>query len=260
MKTPSRMPALFLGHGSPMNAIGSNTWVESWRRLGETLPRPRAILGISAHWYVRDTAVTAQANPPTLHDFYGFPPELFAIQYPAPGSAMLVDRIRELVKMTPVRPDHEWGLDHGTWSVLLHLYPRADIPVVQLSLDATRVPAWHYALGRSLSTLRDEGILVVASGNVVHNLKMMRRDGTNAPWEWAVQFESQVRSLIERRDHGPLGEYLGLGEAARLSVPTPEHYLPLLYVLGMQREDEPASFPTSGIDLGSISMLSVRVG
>lgn len=259
MSTPP-LPALFIGHGSPMNALELNSYTRVWQDLGRSLPRPRAILCISAHWYIRHTAVTAQADPPTIHDFYGFPQELFAFRYPSPGSAALVERVQQLVTQTPVQADSEWGIDHGAWSVLTHLYPQADIPVVQLSIDATRPPAWHYELGRTLSPLRDEGILIVGSGNVVHNLRQMRRDGEGSAWNWATSFNDQARRFILDGDHQPLQEYLSLGEGARLSVPTPEHYLPLLYVLGTQRPGEQARIVTDGIDLAAISMLSTLVG
>ncbi len=251
------MPAVFLGHGSPMNALEQNRYTGVWARLGQNAPRPKAILCISAHWYVKQTAVTAQSQPPTIHDFYGFPQPLFDFQYPAAGSEALVKRVQDIVTATPVRADSDWGLDHGAWSVLTHVYPQADVPVVQLSIDATRPPAWHYALGRSLAPLRDEGFLILGSGNVVHNLRRLQNNG---PWDWATCFNDRVRELILRGEHEPLQDYLTLGEEARLSVPTPEHYLPLLYVLGAQREDEQASILVDGIDLGSISMLSVATG
>jgi 4,5-DOPA dioxygenase extradiol len=253
----TRMPALFIGHGNPMNTLADNRYTAAWRHLGETLPRPKAILSVSAHWYTRGIGVTAMQKPRTIHDFYGFPPELFAIEYPAPGDAALASRVRDLLAPLGVALDTEWGLDHGTWSVLVHLYPNADIPVVQLSIDATQPPAFHYALGGKLQSLRDEGVLIFGSGNVVHNLGEVKRAAGATPFDWASQFEGKVRDCIQRGDHSPLIDYEKFGRGAELSMPTPEHYLPLLYVLGAQGPQDTASIPIDGIDLGSISMLSV---
>lgn len=254
------MPALFLGHGNPMNALADNTYTQAWRHLGATLPRPRAVLCISAHWYAPFTAVTAMDSPRTIHDFGGFPQALFDYHYPAPGSRALAQEVAQLLG-PQLQLDTHWGLDHGTWAVLCHVYPQADVPVVQLSLDE-RLPApAHYQLGRQLARLREEGVLIVGSGNIVHNLHAYAW-GRKAvePYDWAVKFEADVRACIEARSHLPLMNYESLGRAAMLSVPTPEHYLPLLYVLGAAGEDEPVSFPISGMDGGSISMLSVQVG
>jgi 4,5-DOPA dioxygenase extradiol len=259
-RTNTRMPALFLGHGSPMNAIETSRYSEAWKQLGATLPKPKAILMVSAHWYTRGTAVTAMQKPRTIHDFGGFPQALFDVQYPAPGSPALAARVTELLAPLQVPADQEWGLDHGTWGVLVHVYPDADVPVVQLSIDGTRPPQYHYDLAKRLAPLRDEGILIAGSGNVVHNLRTMRRDGQNTPYDWASSFEKAVLEHAQRGEHQALIDYEGYGEAARLSVPTPEHYLPLLYVLAQQQEGDKVSFPTAGIDLGSISMLSVAIG
>ena len=255
------MPAVFIGHGNPMNALARNAWTEGWSALGRDVPRPRAVLCVSAHWYVPGTAVTAMEAPRTLHDFGGFPPELFAYQYPAPGSPQLAERVRALLAPVPVAPDHGWGLDHGTWSVLCHVFPRADVPVVQLSLDETLTAAQHLALARGLAPLRDEGVLVVGSGNLVHNLHAYawgRR--VVDPLDWAVRFETQARELLQAGDFATLAGYEALGRDAMLSIPTPEHFLPLLYVLALRREGEAVGFPVEGYDGGSISMLSVRVG
>ena len=253
-------PALFLGHGSPMLAIEPSRYGEAWQQLGRTLPRPRAILAVSAHWYIRGAAVTAQAQPRTIHDFYGFPPALYAVQYPARGDPQLAARVAALLAPTPVRLDEEWGLDHGTWSVLRHVYPEADIPVVQLSIDARLSAAQHYALAQGLAPLRDEGVLVLGSGNVVHNLRALQFDEAVTPPAWAQSFNAAVRAAIQDRRHGELAAYERLDAGAAMSVPTPEHYLPLLYVLALQRPGETATLPVDGIELGAISMLCVRVG
>ncbi|HXX31536.1 MAG TPA: 4,5-DOPA dioxygenase extradiol [Myxococcaceae bacterium] len=255
------MPALFLGHGNPMNALGRNSWTEAWAAIGRAVPRPRAVLAVSAHWYVRGTRVTADERPRTIHDFGGFPEELYRVQYPAPGSPALAARIADLLAPTPVPLAADWGLDHGTWSVLTHVFPAADVPVVQLSLDRTQPPAFHHALGQRLAPLREEGVLVVGSGNVVHNLEAYAWGGHPVePFGWAVRFEQAVKRAVLARDHRPLIEYATLGPDALLSVPTPEHYLPLLSVLGLQREGDEVGFPVSGVDGGSISMLAVQVG
>jgi 4,5-DOPA dioxygenase extradiol len=254
------MPAAFIGHGSPMNTLERNRYTESWRGLGRTLPRPRAILAISAHWYIDGSAVTAMAEPRTIHDFMGFPEELRAFQYPAPGDPALAKRVRELLAPVPVALDQSWGLDHGTWSVLAHMYPAADVPVVQLAIDSGEPNEFHYALGQSLAALRKEDVLILGLGNVVHNLRMMQRHPRAAPQEWATVFNDHVRRCLERRDHQALIDYDSIGQAARQAVPSLEHYLPLLYVIGTQGEDEPAWIPADGIDMGSISMMSVVVG
>lgn len=255
-----RLPALFLGHGNPLNALAANDWTRAWRAIGSSLPRPRAVLCISAHWYVPYTAVTAMATPRTIHDFGGFPRELYAIEYPAPGDPALARRVRELLAPTAVREDHDWGLDHGTWAVLCHVYPEADIPVVQLSIDASQPPAFHYALGERLRPLREEGVLIAGSGDVVHNL------GTYAwgtrpqpPYDWALRFEGEVRTLLAAHDSGALVGYGSIPDARR-AVPTPEHFLPLLYVLGASHPGEPVGFPVEGMDGGSVSMLAVQFG
>lgn len=254
------MPAVFFGHGSPMNALERNRHTEAWTAAGDRFGKPKAILAISAHWYIRGTAVTAMAKPPTIHDFGGFPPALHAVQYPAPGDPALAERVRELLAPLAVQLDHEWGLDHGTWSVLVHAYPDADVPVVQLALDGTQPPAFHYELGRRLGALRDEGVMLVGSGNVVHNLRVIQWGDAVASYPWATRFNDEVRACLSRREHGPLMAYEAQGDTARMAVPTPEHYLPLLYVIGAQRDDEALTILTDGIELGSISMLSFAVG
>jgi len=255
------MPAVFLGHGSPMNALSDNAHTQAWTALGRSVPRPRAVLAVSAHWYIPHCAVTANAWPPTIHDFGGFPEALYQASYPAPGSPELARRVLELLDPVPVDLDEGWGLDHGTWSVLAHVFPDADIPVVQLALDRTRDPAYHLDLGRRLRPLREEGVLIVGSGNVVHNLARYAWDGEPAPApEWAVRFEARVREAVTAGDDTALADYPGLDPEARLAVPTPEHFLPLLYVLGPRLETDPVTFPTEGLEGGTISMLSARIG
>jgi 4,5-DOPA dioxygenase extradiol len=255
------MPAVFFGHGNPMNALQDNGYTQAWSALGADLPRPKAVLAISAHWYLPGTLVTAMETPRTIHDFGGFPAELYRARYPAPGDPALARRVQALLAPLAVGSDHLWGLDHGTWAVLCHVYPQAEIPIVQLSIDESQPPAFHYELGRLLAPLRDEGILIAGSGNLVHNLETYAWGRHAAePFDWAVRFEERVRRSLASGDDLTLVDYEALGSDALLSVPTPEHYLPLLYVLGARRPGEPVSFPVEGVDGGSISMLSVRVG
>ena len=255
----TRMPVAFFGHGSPMNALSKNRYTEAWQSIGEALPKPTAVLVISAHWYTRGTAVTAMAQPRTIHDFGGFPQRLFEVQYPAPGDPQLAARVRDLLVPTEVQMDQSWGLDHGTWSVLVHLFPTADVPVVQLSIDETQPPQFHYELAGRLAPLRDEGVLIVGSGSVVHNLGKLNWDTTTAPFEWATRFNDRVRDQLLKRDHKSLIAY-DVDQAAHLSAPTPDHYLPLLYAAGLQQDDEPITFSVDGIELGSIGMLTVTFG
>lgn len=255
------MPVVFFGHGNPMNAIENNAHTAAWTAVGRELPRPRAILAISAHWFVPGTMVTASAQPRTIHDFGGFPRPLYEVAYPAPGDPALADRVGALLAPLPVGRDERWGLDHGTWSVLTHAYPRADVPVVQLSIDETQPPAFHYALGQRLRPLRDDGVLIVGSGNVVHNLHTLAwGEHHPQPYDWAERFELIVRAALERGDDDALVAYERHGRDALLAVPTPEHYLPLLYVLGARRPGDAVRFPTAGCELGSISMLSAVLG
>jgi 4,5-DOPA dioxygenase extradiol len=256
-----RMPAVFFGHGNPMNAIMHNAWTDGWAAIGAAIPRPRAILCISAHWYLPGTHVTAMQSPRTIHDFGGFPRALYEVQYPAPGDPGLARRVQELLAPVSVELDHRWGLDHGAWSVLCHLFPQADVPVIQLSIDETQPGQFHYELGKRLSPLRDEGVLVIGSGNLVHNLHTYAWGRhMPEPYEWAVRFEKQAREFLLAGEHEPLVEYEMLGRDAMLSAPTPDHYLPLLYIMGIRREGEPVSFPVEGVDGGSISMLTVKFG
>jgi 4,5-DOPA dioxygenase extradiol len=257
----TEMPAIFFGHGNPMNALEKNGWTEAWAAIGNDMPKPKAILCVSAHWYLPATLVTAMERPRTIHDFGGFPRELYEIKYPAPGLPDLATRVRDL--LAPVRAglDETWGLDHGTWSVLHHVFPNADIPVIQLSIDETQTPEFHYELAKRLAPLRDEGVLVMGSGNLVHNLHTYAWGRQNIePFDWAVRFEENARGFLLESDHGPLIAYESLGKDARLSIPTPDHYLPLLYVIALQRETDEVSFLVEGFDGGSVSMLSVKIG
>ncbi len=255
------MPAVFFGHGNPMNALLENAYSRGWAGIGREIPRPAAVLSISAHWYVPGTSVTAMPAPRTIHDFGGFPPDLYEIEYPAPGDPARADRVRGLLAPTPVNPDRSWGLDHGTWTVLRHAFPRADIPVVQLSVDERQPAEFHYGIGKRLAPLRDEGVLIVGSGNVVHNLHAYAwgRHGVD-PFDWAVRFETKARELLLGGDDGPLIAYETLGRDAALSIPTPDHYLPLLYVIALRRKDDLVRFPVEGVDGGSVSMLAVEIG
>jgi 4,5-DOPA dioxygenase extradiol len=253
-----RMPAIFFGHGNPMNALEKNKYTRAWTRIGKSLPRPKAILAISAHWYLPATLVTAMEHPRTIHDFGGFPKELYEVRYAARGDLQLASRLKQLLG---AGEDHQWGLDHGTWSVLCHLYPEADVPVVQLSIDETQPPRFHYDLGTRLAPLRDEGILVIGSGNLIHNLHAYAWGRHPAePFDWAIRFEKQAREMLVAGNDEPLIEYEALGRDAILSAPTPDHYLPLLYVMGTRSKEDEVSFPVEGIDGGSVSMLTVQLG
>lgn len=257
----TRLPAIFFGHGNPMNALYRNAWTEAWFELGRSIPTPKAVLCISAHWYVPAVGVTAMERPRTIHDFGGFPQELFEVDYPAPGSPELATRVVELLGGDVIEDTVRWGLDHGTWSVLCHVFPKADIPVVQLSIDETQTAEWHYETAKRLHPLRDEGVLIIGSGNLIHNLHAYGWGKKDVePYDWALRFEEQARGFIVAGDHEPLVHYELLGKDAQLSAPTPDHYLPLLYVLGQRNEDDAVSFPVEGFDGGSISMTSVRVG
>jgi len=243
-----------------MNSVWHNHFTEGWSALGKSLPRPKAILAVSAHWYTHGSALTVNTAPKTIHDFGGFPQALFDMQYPAPGDPALARRVHTLLAPVPTDLSEDWGLDHGTWSVLHHVYPNADIPVVQLSIDGTRPASFHYDLGKRLAPLRDEGVLILGSGNIVHNLRAYARGQNIAPFAWATAFENHVRDSLHSGDHKPLLEYEKLGFESSLAVPTPDHYFPLLYVLGAGLKGEPISFPVEGFDGGSMSMLAVKVG
>jgi 4,5-DOPA dioxygenase extradiol len=257
----SKMPALFIGHGSPMNAIEDNVFSRRWTEIGNEIGKPKAILCISAHWLSAGTWVTAMQNPKTIHDFYGFPQELFAVQYPAKGNQILAEEIRELVKRPKIQADEKsWGLDHGTWSVLNKMYPEADVPVLQLSIDMSEPASFHYELGKSLRALRERGVMILGSGNIVHNLRRIDWGLPQQGSSWALQFDEWAKGRLENRDHKALTEDFMSSQEGRLSVPTPDHYLPMLYVLGASDEKDHLKFEVEGCDMGSISMRSFSFG
>lgn len=260
LKTTPKMPILFLGHGSPMNALSNNEFTKSWQTLGTSLPKPTAILSISAHWETLGMEVTAMKKPRTIYDFYNFPEKLYQMEYPAPGDPELAREICDLVDMTTLELDHAWGLDHGTWCVLKFLYPDADIPVLQLSLDKLRSPQYHYDLGRALSKLRERGVLIMGSGNIVHNLRMLDRNLPHEGFEWADEAKARMVEMIKMHDHRSLIDFENQGEAFRLAIPTDEHFLPLLYILGLEtKEDEHFIFNDKSVT-GSLAMTSVLIG
>lgn len=255
------LPAIFFGHGNPMNALLNNSYTEGWRRIGKQTIKPKAILSISAHWFVPGTGVTISTAPRTIHDFGGFPRELYQVQYPAPGDPDLARRVQQMLAPLPVSLDNSWGLDHGTWSVLRHVYPDADIPIVQLSIDESRPAPFHFEIGRKLASLRNERILIVGSGNLVHNLHTYAwGKHMPDPYDWAVRFEKDAKEMMLAGEYKLLVDYEKLGQDAMLSIPTPDHYLPLLYVIGTRQQGEAISFPIEGVDGGSISMLTVQIG
>lgn len=261
-----RMPAMFVGHGSPLNAIEDNEFSRRWQLVGKSLPRPRAILCVSAHWETWGTLVTAMEGPRTIHDFGGFPPELYRMEYTAPGSTWLAGEVRNSIGAGKVSFDLDWGLDHGCWSVLGRMFPAADLPVVQLSLDYTLSPQEHYAIGQKLAGLRDKGIFIVGSGNMVHNLGLVEVQGgfrdfnRSFGFPWAIDANHLFKKLINESRHQELADYLTLGEAARLAVPTPEHFLPLLYVLAMKHEGEKIVYFNDKPLAGSLTMTSFIIG
>ncbi len=259
-KATATMPALFVGHGSPMNAIEDNEFSRTWQNLGKELPKPNAILCISAHWETNGTFVTAMESPKTIHDFGGFPRELFAVQYPAKGSDTLVKETKQVISKAVVELDHEWGLDHGAWSVIKHMYPNADVPVVQLSLDYRQGASYHYELAKELASLRNKGVLIVGSGNMVHNLGIMDWRNADQGYDWAVTANEKFKSLITAKNHSSLINYSQLGKEAQMSIPSPEHYLPLLYILALQNDKEEARFFNDKEVYGSISMTGVLIG
>jgi 4,5-DOPA dioxygenase extradiol len=257
-----RMPLLFLGHGSPMNAIEENQFVEGFRNIAKTLPKPNAILCISAHWYTHGTFVTAMEDPKTIHDFGGFPKELFAVQYPAKGSPELAKETKQLIEKTTVGLDETWGLDHGAWSVIKHLYPKADVPVIQLSIDYTKPAAYHYELAQQISSLRHRGILIIGSGNIIHNLRMVdfaNFDKENYGYDWAIEAQETFNKYILDEDYTALLDYEKLGRAVQLAVPTPDHYLPLIYTLALKEKNESISLFNDKLVAGSLSMTSVSI-
>lgn len=257
-----RMPAMFVGHGSPMNAIEDNIYSKSWHDMGKKLPRPSAILSISAHWLTKGTKVTGMARPRTIHDFGGFPKKLFDQQYPAPGSPEYAALTMKMVSHSHIHTDDTWGLDHGTWSVLLPMYPAADIPVFQLSIDYDQPPTYHYQIGKELNKLRDKGVLIIGSGNIVHNLGMLDWSGTNNKvFDWAKEFDTRFTEWIDKGDHASAMNYQQLlGSTARMAHPTYDHLLPLFYILGLQQKNEKITYFNDRFDMGSISMRSLLIG
>jgi 4,5-DOPA dioxygenase extradiol len=252
------MPVLFVGHGTPMNAIEDTEFSRAWDRIARALSRPKAILCVSAHWETDGTRVTATPKPKTIHDFTGFPSELNAKKYPAPGAPDLAKTVIKTITGTAVAADLDWGLDHGAWAVLCRMFPDADVPVLQLSLDRTLAPRGHYALGRELAPLRDQGVLIVGSGNMVHNLPLM--EWTDSAFDWAIEADAKMKELILSRDSETLVRYESLGRAVKLAIPTNEHYLPMLYALALWGDNEPLSFFAEKVVLGSVSMRGFRVG
>lgn len=258
-----RMPVLFVGHGSPMNAIEENEFVEGWRNLGKTIPRPKAILCVSAHWETKGTYVTAVQKPRTIHDFGGFPKALYEVQYPASGSPELAHETKSTVTKTGIGLDEKWGLDHGAWSVIRRIYPEADVPVIEMSLDYSQGPQYHYELAKELAALRNKGVLIIGSGNMVHNLRMVAWDKMNDPeygFDWAIQANDTFKRLIQSGNHKDLINYAALGREVQLAVPTPDHYLPLLYALALKEENEAVSFFNDKPVMGSLTMTSLRIG
>jgi 4,5-DOPA dioxygenase extradiol len=256
------MPTLFVGHGSPMNAIEENQFTEGWKTIAGTFPQPKAILCISAHWETKGTYVTAMKNPRTIHDFGGFPRELYEIEYPAPGNPELADEFKKLITKTDVVPDYAWGLDHGTWSVIRHMYSEANIPVVQLSLDFTKAPRFHYELAKELAGLRKKEVLIIGSGNIVHNLRMVAWDKMNKPefgFDWAVEASEKMKKHILTGNHNPLIEYESQGKDFNLAIPTPEHFLPLLYILALQDKNERITLFNDKPIMGSLTMTSIKI-
>jgi 4,5-DOPA dioxygenase extradiol len=262
MSNTGKMPVLFLGHGSPMNAIEENEFVSEFKKLGKELVRPNAILCISAHWETKGTFVTAMQNPPTIHDFGGFPQALFDVQYPAPGSPKLAQETKNIITKTEVGLDDKWGLDHGAWSVIRHLYPNADIPVIQMSIDYSQTPQYHYELAQQLKSLREKGVLIIGSGNMVHNLRMVawQQLNENFGFDWAFEANEKMKSFILSGDHNPLINFRSQGKAFDLAIPTPEHYLPLIYSLALKDEKDPVSLFNDKAVGGSLTMTSVKIG
>lgn len=256
------MPVLFIGHGSPMNAIEENEFVSNWRNWGKTLPRPNAILVVSAHWETSGTHVTAMERPRTIHDFGGFPKALFEVQYPAPGSPELASEVKSIVKSTNILLDEKWGLDHGAWSIINRLYPNADIPVIQLSLDYYQTPRYHYELARELASLRQKGVLIIGSGNMVHNLRMVAWDRLNDNaygYDWALEANEKMKKFISDNDHQQMINFRTQGRAFDLAIPSPEHFLPSLYALGLKEDNEKISFFNDKAVAGSLTMTSFKI-
>ena len=261
-ETSEKMPVLFLGHGSPMNAIEENEFVTGFRNIGKGIPKPKAIIVISAHWETRGTFVTAMDKPRTIHDFGGFPQALFDVQYPAPGNPELAKETKSIIKKTEVGLDQRWGLDHGAWSVVKHLYPKADVPIIQMSIDYTQNAQYHYELAKELASLRKKGVLIVGSGNMVHNLGMIAWDKLNADsygYDWAIEANEQMKKYIFSGDHKPLINYHSHGKAWEMAIPSPEHYLPLIYTLALKEDNEKITLFNDKAVAGSLTMTSVKI-
>jgi 4,5-DOPA dioxygenase extradiol len=257
------MPALFVGHGSHVNAIEDNEFSMQWEKIGKELPEPSAVLVISAHWLSKGTKVTAMENPKTIHDFAGFPKELYEVQYPVPGFPSLALETKNLIKSTPVELDHDWGLDHGTWSVVRRMFPEAKTPVLQLSIDYPQTGQFHYNLGKELVALRERGVLIIGSGNMIHNLRMVNWEKISEPnfgYDWALELNSNLRTKIEKKEHADLIDYKRLGEGAKLGVPTPEHFFPLLYILALQSNSDNLELFNDQLVGGSLNMTSLKIG
>ncbi len=257
------MPVLFIGHGSPMNGIEDTAFSRRWSQMAKEIPTPKAVLVVSAHWFTKGTKITAMDFPKTIHDFGGFPQELFDVQYPAPGNPVLAKETAELLHSAHVEFDHDWGLDHGAWTIIRHMYPEANIPVLQLSIDYTKGPQYHYDLAKELNALRKKGVLIIGSGNMVHNLRMVAWDRLNDPeyaYDWAIQMNNKFKELIQAGNHKPLINYSSLGKEAMLAIPTPEHYLPLMYTLGLKSSKDDVSFFNDKAVGGSLTMTSVKIG
>lgn len=257
------MPVLFIGHGSPMNGIEDNEFSSRWKKMAQEIPIPKAVLVVSAHWLSHGTRITAMNFPQTIHDFGGFPQELFEVQYPAPGSPAIAAETKKLVKMASIEEDHDWGLDHGTWTVVRHMYPEANIPVLQLSIDRNKGPKYHFELAKELLDLRKKGVLIIGSGNMVHNLGMLAWDKIDEPefgYDWALEINERFKKHISEGDFDPLINFGSLGAEGRLAIPTPEHYLPLLYTLALKKEEEQVSFFNDRAVAGSLTMTSVKIG
>jgi 4,5-DOPA dioxygenase extradiol len=256
------MPVLFLGHGSPMNAIEENTFVKGFREIASTFPKPNAIICISAHWFTKGTFVTAMDHPKTIHDFGGFPDALFNVQYPAPGSPELAKKTQEVITQTNVSADFDWGLDHGTWSVVKHLYPKADVPVIQLSIDYTKPAQYHYELAAQLKVLRNKGVLIIGSGNIIHNLGLVDFRNMNKPnygFDWAIEAHSKINGYLREKNYQPLVDYAKQGKVFQLAIPTPEHYLPMIYTLGLQVKGDKMMLFNDELMAGSLSMTSIKL-
>ncbi len=254
-----KMPVLFVGHGSPMNAIEDNEFSKNWNSVENEIVKPKAVLCISAHWETKGTFVTAMKRPKTIHDFYGFPNELFEVEYPAPGSPELAEEIKKIITKTNAELDNQWGLDHGTWSVLKHFYSEANIPVIQLSIDYTKPPEWHYELGKELSSLRNKGVLIIGSGNMVHNLRMLDWHNTEKGYDWAEEMNERFKLLILNGNHKELIDYRSINKDVLLAIPSPEHFIPLLYVLALKEKNEEITFFNDKTIMGSLSMTSLKI-